>query len=246
MLVVTDADNTLWDTNAVYARAQLALLSRIEGRLRTRASTGDRLAFVRDVDQAVASAHAGDLRYPPMLLARGLVAALGSAHGIDPHAVDCEQEAAEFLNDLRAVPELRPGVFEGLRLLTEIGATIVIATESAGARCAELVRHRDLSVFAKDVVAERKSPELFRRIREKWSQGADQPFVIGDQIDRDIEFGKAAGFTTLFVPSGFVPYWTLTNATKPDYVFERFDECARTIAATRRGELGVDLHRRTV
>jgi len=39
------------------------------------------------------------------------------------------------------------------------------------------------------------------------------------------------------MPGGFVPSWTPTNATTPDYVFERFDECARAIAATRRAEL---------
>ena len=54
--VVVDADNTLWDTNAVYANAQLALLSAVEEHVGVNAA-GDRLTYLRNIDQALAQRH---------------------------------------------------------------------------------------------------------------------------------------------------------------------------------------------
>ena len=50
-VVFIDADNTLWDTDGVYADAQLALLNELEDRLGVQFPELDRLAFVRSIDQ---------------------------------------------------------------------------------------------------------------------------------------------------------------------------------------------------
>jgi len=42
-VVFLDADNTLWDTDGVYEQAQLALLTHVEDRLKTRLHDPDRL-----------------------------------------------------------------------------------------------------------------------------------------------------------------------------------------------------------
>jgi putative hydrolase of the HAD superfamily len=49
-VVFVDADNTLWDTNEVFAVAQLGLLSNVEKVVGATASTDDRLGFVRQLD----------------------------------------------------------------------------------------------------------------------------------------------------------------------------------------------------
>src|SRR5262245_46559998 len=67
----TDADNTLWDTNAVYARAQLLLLHSLAGEHMFESDV-EALDFVRRIDQRIARLHPKGLRFPPMLLASAL------------------------------------------------------------------------------------------------------------------------------------------------------------------------------
>jgi len=56
MVLVTDADNTLWDTNAMYADAQISLYKRISQKLKLSTSK-ESLSFVREIDQAIAQKH---------------------------------------------------------------------------------------------------------------------------------------------------------------------------------------------
>ena len=74
--IFVDADNTLWDTDSIFADAQRNMLERVEAAASTAADSNDRLAYVRAVDQAIAERHHARLRYPPKLLVRGLAAAL--------------------------------------------------------------------------------------------------------------------------------------------------------------------------
>jgi len=66
--VFIDADNTLWDTDGVFADAQLALLKELEDHLGVQFPEPDRLAFVRAIDQGLAERHHEGLRYPPRFL----------------------------------------------------------------------------------------------------------------------------------------------------------------------------------
>ena len=72
LVIVTDADNTLWDTDAVFRDAQLLLLSRVESAVGAPCPEADRLLFVRRYDQALAQNHHLHLRYPPQLLVRSV------------------------------------------------------------------------------------------------------------------------------------------------------------------------------
>ena len=75
LVLLADADNTLWDTDSVFAEAQLVLLDETERVTRTRCATDDRLAFVRAYDQALASRHHLHLKYPPQMLVAALACA---------------------------------------------------------------------------------------------------------------------------------------------------------------------------
>ena len=74
--IFIDADNTLWDTDGVFADAQLALLNELEDRLGVQFPEPDRLAFVRAIDQGLAERHHEGLRYPPRFLIKALALAL--------------------------------------------------------------------------------------------------------------------------------------------------------------------------
>lgn len=75
-VVFIDADNTLWDTNRVYADAQLSLLTDVERASGRRAKVDNRLGWLREIDQALAERHHAGLRYPPRLLAKAVALAL--------------------------------------------------------------------------------------------------------------------------------------------------------------------------
>src|SRR4051812_16980882 len=77
--VVTDADNTLWDTDRVYIDAQLWLLEQVENQVHAQVLEEDRLGYVRAIDQLLAKQHHAGLRYPSILLVMALGSALSGA-----------------------------------------------------------------------------------------------------------------------------------------------------------------------
>ena len=84
--IFIDADNTLWDTDTVFADAQLGLLGQVERASGRKAAVEDRLALIRSVDQALAERHHAGLRYPPHLLARGIELVLEHGYAADDAA----------------------------------------------------------------------------------------------------------------------------------------------------------------
>jgi hypothetical protein len=51
--------------------------------------------------------------------------------------------------------------------------------------------------------------------------------MVGDQLDRDIEPAKAAGFVTAWFPGGFTPRWSSNRSDAADLQITNFDEAAK-------------------
>jgi putative hydrolase of the HAD superfamily len=132
--VFVDADNTLWDTDAVFAHAQIQLLSEVESAVGINSTANDRLAFIRALDQQLAEHHHHGLRYPPRLLARAAALALaGFSAGRAARSAWLGELKLPFGEEVAAAveqsyiasvpppPALRPGVIEGLDRLLEDG-----------------------------------------------------------------------------------------------------------------------------
>lgn len=233
VVIVTDADNTLWDTDSVYASAQINLLKRIQETLGlTRMETP--LAFVRHIDQEIAVDHESGLRYPPQLLVNGIVKELIKDGHIDPNSqvlknnngIDVEIEAVRFAQDIsRSTPPLRPGVRVGLEGLCKIGAMVIIATEGDEKRCLAYLNHYGLIGFVERVITCTKSIKFYRDLANEHHKDSLSLYCIGDQLDRDIEFSKKAGFETIYFPGGFNPKWTPNKSqVQPDYTVSSFSE----------------------
>ena len=236
-IVFVDADNTLWDTDRVFAEAQLALLDAVEQATALNAPATDRLAFVRSLDQGLAERHHEGLRYPPKLLIRALAAVLAGEKG--PRAVRAalsgsgeerlhlEVSAAieqAFFTALRQPPMLREGVAAGLAALSKAKATVLIITEGARARIERTTAGFGLTDHVTRIVEGAKRPDLYRRVL-RLTNGADAAFMIGDQLDRDIAPAKAAGVETIYFPGGFQPRWLPgIDTVGPDHVIASFDE----------------------
>lgn len=218
-VILSDADNTLWDTNSVFATAQVKLLHVIENAVGKHHLGDNRLGFVRLYDQAIAMAHHAHFRYPAALLARSLSLGLS---GIDAQSaanivlrgsdtsktidqVTIEHAVDIYSQELARVPELLPTVRDSLRYLKEADVSIYVLTEGRLKRQLEILAHHDLTQFFAGEFEVAKSTELFRRLRLRFSP--NETIVIGDQPDRDILPAKLAGCTTILVPSDFQPTW---------------------------------------
>lgn len=228
-----DADNTLWDTDRVFADAQLDLLRAIEVLTGTE-FTGDRLAYVRAIDQGIAGRHHAGLRYPPRLLVHALASALGgeeqgravrialSAISGSISGEQANQLEEAFFASLAQIPEPRPGVKTALRTMSEAGVSILIVTEGARAKIDSVARALGLDRFITRIIEGAKRPDLYRRVI-RLTRTPQRAFMIGDQLDRDIAPAKAAGLETIFFPGGFRPHWSPEVAkVAPDHVVASF------------------------
>jgi putative hydrolase of the HAD superfamily len=242
--VFLDADNTLWDTDQVFASAQLGLLDDVEARSGRTVQDADRLAFVRAIDQTLAERHHDGLRYPPTLLVRAIGRTLeGEAgaqaakqawlgqRGSSLSAADEDAIVADYFGKLKATPDLRPGVAEGMAQLRDAGCFVLIVTEAALKRTEATAALLGLEGSFNRVIEGRKRPELYRRVL-KLAGAPENAFMIGDQLDRDIVPAKAAGLTTIFFPGGFQPRWLPEEQNvRPDHRIARFDQALPIIMA---------------
>lgn len=231
-----DADNTLWDTDTVFADAQLGLLGNVERASGRKTAVEDRLALIRSVDQALAERHHAGLRYPPHLLARGVELVLEHGHGADDAArlawrgrpdyklneEEVERIEAAYFQDIAKQPALRPGVADGLKRLHSAGHTLLIVSEGRKAKIEGIAEQLGVRASFDRVIEGVKSANLYRRILRLTGM-PKRAFMIGDQLDRDIVPAKAAGLETIYFPGGFRPRWSLNiSPAQADHVIETF------------------------
>jgi putative hydrolase of the HAD superfamily len=243
-VVFVDADNTLWDTDKVYANAQLELLAAVERALGITAQLNDRLAFVRSIDQAIAKQHHARLRYPPRILVKALAFALkgSSPESAARHAwkssvadpVFCEEDVIRlegtFLAALQSLPPLRAGVREGLKGLRESRSIVFVITEGERDRVLRTARAHCLDNLIDRIIEAPKGPRIYRRAL-RLIHGASSAYMIGDQLDRDIRPAKEAGLKTIYFPGGFRPNWELDeHLVRPDFRINGFDAVPGIVA----------------
>lgn len=239
--VFVDADNTLWDTDSVFADAQRNMLKRVEAATNVAADADDRLAYVRAVDQAIAERHHARLRYPPKLLVRGLEEALAGLPAeraawrnsfrnrlSDERVGEIEQA---FFVDLRRAPKIRPGVREGLEALRTANCLVLIVSEGPRANVERTAKRLGLDSLVARIIEGHKQPELYRRVL-RFTGAPKCAFMVGDQLDRDIAPAKAAGLETIYFPGGFRPRWTMDEAEAgPDHLIATFADVPGIVLA---------------
>lgn len=239
-----DADNTLWDTDAVFARAQLGMLDNVVSALGISVPPSDALAFIRAVDQALAQRHHAGLRYPPRLLVRGVELALRGASGVEAarsvwrggQSYQIAEDVAgtieaEFFSALSTAPMARTGVEEGLQALRAAGHLLMVVTEGAKLKVERNAERLGLRDFFDRIVEGPKAPALYRRVLSL-TGAHNRAFMIGDQLDRDVVPARAAGLRTIYFPGGFMPVWAPdADTVLPDYIISSFAEVPAIIEA---------------
>jgi putative hydrolase of the HAD superfamily len=244
VVVFTDADNTLWDTNAVFAVAQLRLLERMESVIRIKTPISDRLSFVREVDQLLAGVHYANLKYPPRLLAASIALVLrGKRPGLAVQevlsgvpssvakAIDIEGAEEAFLADLQTIPELRPGVREGMAILGNANISVIVITEGNKVNCERLMIHYAIASHVWHILEGKKRPTLYRHALA-WAGDPRFSFMIGDQLDRDIGPANEVGVTTVYFPGNFCPRWAPAEGEiQPDVTVASYTKAAEWVVA---------------
>lgn len=234
-LVLIDADNTLWDTDGVFAEAQLVLLEAVERAANLTGPKADRLEFVRKFDQELAQRHHLGLRYPTRLLIDALTLGLrgvdfqeavrrawsnGADSGLDRTLV-AKMESDFFVN-IAKQPKLLSGVLKGLRALASIGTTPVVFTEGSRKRVIRTIESHQLGKFIDRVFEAPKTVRMFERVKKLATVG-QSIYVIGDQLTRDIRPANEAGIKTIYIPGGFQPKWEFEADTLPTFQAPSFD-----------------------
>ncbi len=233
-----DADNTLWDTNGVYSAAQMRLLSQVEQHVGRVADVSDRLAYLRTFDQGLAERHHAGLRYPPRFLVKALALALtGMAErdairrswsgGPNDERLPkdfTDRVVEQFLHDLHQTPTLRSGVQECLARLSEQPLSLRIITEGHRERVEKVARDHDIASCFSQITEIQKNQHTFARLLT----AAGNPrlaFMVGDQLDRDIQPAIEAGLATIYFPSAFRPKWEAQEINvQPGYHISSFSE----------------------
>lgn len=241
-IILSDADNTLWNTDVVFANAQTGLLKVVETATKKICMEGDRLAFVRRYDQALAAIHHAHLKYPPMLLVRTLVLALDGSDAntaadsvlkgkalpsiLDQAAVDVAVQ--QYLAILSDIPPLLPTVMEGLVTLSAAGIPVYILTEGKVEKQKIILAHHSLKAHVAGIFEVAKNQAQFERLQQRFTP--DEVVVIGDQPDRDIVPAKNAGCTAVLVPSRFRPYWhDSEQLNEADFIAPTFKEAVEWV-----------------
>jgi putative hydrolase of the HAD superfamily len=242
--VFVDADNTLWDTDGVYAAAQLKLLAAVEDAIHVRAGAPDRLAYVRVLDQDLAQRHHAGLRYPAKLLAHALASGLQGQdaptavrralleldHGGALEAPAAEAATSEFFAALKALPPLRPGVEQGLRNLRDMRCLVIVVTEGAQARIASTANALGVTPYIDRLIEAPKQRRLYERVA-RLSHAPQPMFMVGDQLQRDIAPAKEAGLETIYFPGNFTPKWEpAEDLVRPDHRVTNFNDVAQIVA----------------
>jgi len=239
--VFVDADNTLWDTDGVFARAQLGLLEDLEHELQA-VAPGERLEFIRYIDQTLAENHHLGLRYPARYLvlaaARGLQGSpldrsLTSVWQVTRQDDDPEDRIvsgveARYLEKLRQQPPLLDGVEAGLRSLQSQGCRVFVVTEGSRARAMRSAQALGIGHYIQRFIESPKHPRLYQRVL-RLAGSPSVAFMIGDQLQRDIKPALEAGLVTIYVPSRFQPRWERSETVRPDYRCESFERAVDAV-----------------
>jgi FMN phosphatase YigB (HAD superfamily) len=107
--------------------------------------------------------------------------------------------------------------------LVECDIEIIVLTEGDLARCMRLLEQHGLRRHVFAAISEDKTIESYAALRSRLGC-SDQPVMVGDQIDRDIELSNIAGYTTVHFPGGFSPTWGRDRQVTPDYVITNFEQ----------------------
>jgi putative hydrolase of the HAD superfamily len=233
---LTDADNTLWDTDAIYRAAHSSLLEELAVKLGIDAPT-DGVAYVRQFDESLALAHPLGLRYPVELLVRAVAVGLQGAEVSEASIIALREGSGKHVSEiveallankfravLKSLPAVRDGVRQGLARLSALNVPFYVLSEGGKDRVSGTLARLDLPSPNGVIEIKKTSKDSFSMIRTQLAPLV--PLVmVGDQLDRDIAPAREAGIRTVLFPGTFEPSWIgRIDRNLADLVVKSFDD----------------------
>jgi putative hydrolase of the HAD superfamily len=214
-VLFSDADNTLWETDAVYRQAHRWLFSEVTNLMSVHPEGDDPISFVRAIDQEIAASHPNHLNYPPLLLVQELLARLSGRELSASLEGSVAEISANFERMLIDPPVLREGVKDGLIRLQALQYPVHVITEGSLNRCSRLLGHHKIARYVESVRAVKKDKQHFAALYAQLTPNLSG-WVVGDQLTRDILPARAAGLQTIYFPGSFVPTWEQSVTPGPE------------------------------
>ncbi|HET6979291.1 MAG TPA: hypothetical protein VFI24_23370 [Pyrinomonadaceae bacterium] len=228
-VLVFDADNTLWDTNAVFRKAQLEIL-RVFAKSGLIKEPESELDNLRLIDKALANL-AQDFEYRPIMLPVALDHYYSQNVSVDEAATWALRQGSGYAQDFvryscesfnKALKQIPPMFKDAEEVLIRVqdsrssGTPIALVMFSEGKarrleRILEAHQLRNRKVFD-EIVIQKKSLDSFCLVRETAckhlstvNEYKETLFVmVGDSIQRDIVFANRTGFVTVYKPADFL------------------------------------------
>lgn len=222
-LVIFDGDNTLWDTNEVFANAQRRMLEglRVAG---FQADPDRDFRLLRELDD-ILIAHFRTHRYEPRYLAYALIRhARAGADALDEAALagfDAESEELKRIaielgerlkEDVQAIPRMFPGTTEALNAIRLKGSNVLVLYSDASPRRLDAISsHYNMPALFDLVVQGDKSDDGWarvlesgrREIFERFGEVECRVYVVGDLLTYDIRPANRLGAVTIYKPGGY-------------------------------------------
>ena len=234
-VIVFDADNTLWDTNELYAQAQETLVARLE-KLTGKRVVGDRVAYLRRFDEEIAQNHPDGFRYPIRLLTERMYQELsGKVSSLPPDAAAVFGEFEhEYLSTIAGSPQLFPGAKETLSALVAKGYRLVLLSEGDPVLVRDRLAGNAIRDYFTDVLVKKKVAGTFEDLRSlHGSEHATTFFSVGDRLDVDMRLAAKAGYRTIFLPGKFRPFESSLDCWRPDATAVSLNEIPALVDALR-------------
>jgi putative hydrolase of the HAD superfamily len=244
--MIVDGDNTLWDTNSVFADAQVNILKCLR-RSDSTFNLQDGFRKLRQIDDVLIKQY-GRHEYDFSVLVLALYhffkgeeeeAAVRMAcrafetrtpsEGMDI-AVKCGKQ---FKKDLRKFPALFKDSKKTLQTLKKRGAVLILSSEGDKERISRILNHYLMKRLFDHIMDGAKSVEQLKEaknvgtiiLKNRHSTAAPKTVVVGDLLDRDILFGNKIGAITIYRPGGYKGRQTPQSKDEiPDYEIYEFRE----------------------
>ena len=138
-------------------------------------------------------------------LAPEVATQLAIAGQLSPSGLVVDEIVADYLQALSSTPRLLEGVADGVRAAKAAGLRIFVMTEGRVEKQKALLELHGLTGSFEGVWEMAKERSQFDRVVTRFAES--RVVVVGDQPDRDIVPAKAAGCSTVLIPSRFKPTW---------------------------------------
>ena len=247
-ILILDGDNTLWDTNAVFENAQLNMLRNLV-KENLNIDSAKEFSRLREFDDILVK-HYKKHEYDFSVLALSLYLFYKGLEWDEAIRRSCEafekkldiegmdlaiKCGNKFKEELRKFPPVFKDVKKTLETLKQHNCVIILSSEGDKERVRRIIQYYSMERYFDHILNGRKSVEQFKearktgiqiwRVRYPKDKKIPKIIVIGDLLDRDIQFGNLIGAITVYKPGGYKGHETPRNENeKPNYEIKEMHE----------------------